>query len=301
MESRLHGRHVCINLINDTGHEGAVCNKFSGLMQTLVGNELRYVYFNFHKECARMNWGRLSRLMDTVHADVVTQGCFVLENRGSVAQIHSFQRGVFRTNCIDCLDRTNVVQNMLARQALDLQLKQMQLVPPSTGLSDLGSFEKTFKALWADNGDTLAEQYGGSGALKGDFTRTGQRTFKGLLRDGALSLLRYYRNNFADGPRQDAIDLLLGNHTVNGGEGVSTPSPFARRGMYGVSVMLLLALIVLSCMLSAILVVQPPGYHVQSHWSYWAAWVILVLSFAQLVSSRHGDLVSLPALGKSGS
>ena len=42
---------------------------------------------------------------------------------------------------------------------------------------------------------------------------------------------RYYRNNFADGPRQDAIDLLLGNHTVNGGEGVSTPSPFARRGM----------------------------------------------------------------------
>ena len=44
-------------------------------------------------------------------------------------------------------------------------------------------------------------RYGGSGALKGDFTRTGQRTFKGLLRDGALSLLRYR-------PVSQALSLL---------------------------------------------------------------------------------------------
>ena len=66
----------------------------------------------------------------------------------------------------------------------------MKLAAPSTGLSDLGLFEKTFKSLWADNGDQLAVQYGGSGALKGDFTRLGKRTFKGLMRDGALSMLR---------------------------------------------------------------------------------------------------------------
>lgn len=33
------------------------------------------------------------------------------------------QEGVFRTNCIDCLDRTNVVQSLLARESLQLQLK----------------------------------------------------------------------------------------------------------------------------------------------------------------------------------
>ena len=30
----------------------------------------------------------------------------------------SLQEGVFRTNCIDCLDRTNVVQGLLARKNL---------------------------------------------------------------------------------------------------------------------------------------------------------------------------------------
>lgn len=33
------------------------------------------------------------------------------------------QEGIFRTNCIDCLDRTNVVQSLLARESLQLQLK----------------------------------------------------------------------------------------------------------------------------------------------------------------------------------
>lgn len=32
------------------------------------------------------------------------------------------QQGVFRTNCIDCLDRTNVVQSMLARKCLEAQM-----------------------------------------------------------------------------------------------------------------------------------------------------------------------------------
>lgn len=30
----------------------------------------------------------------------------------------NLQKGVFRTNCMDCLDRTNVVQSVLARQLL---------------------------------------------------------------------------------------------------------------------------------------------------------------------------------------
>ena len=35
----------------------------------------------------------------------------------------SVQQGVFRTNCIDCLDRTNVVQSMLGRRSLLAQLQ----------------------------------------------------------------------------------------------------------------------------------------------------------------------------------
>ena len=32
------------------------------------------------------------------------------------------QRSVFRTNCMDCLDRTNVVQAAIARQVAEVQV-----------------------------------------------------------------------------------------------------------------------------------------------------------------------------------
>lgn len=33
------------------------------------------------------------------------------------------QDGTFRSNCMDCLDRTNVIQSLLARRALQSQLQ----------------------------------------------------------------------------------------------------------------------------------------------------------------------------------
>ena len=42
----------------------------------------------------------------------------------------SVQQGVFRTNCIDCLDRTNVVQSMLAQRSLQEQLQVCVMLLP---------------------------------------------------------------------------------------------------------------------------------------------------------------------------
>lgn len=43
----------------------------------------------------------------------------------------SLQEGVFRTNCVDCLDRTNVVQGLLARHALEALLAQLGVLGPA--------------------------------------------------------------------------------------------------------------------------------------------------------------------------
>lgn len=50
---------------------------------------------------------------------------------------------------------------------------------------------KKFHLLWADNGDAISQQYAGTGALKGDFTRTGERNFAGLMKDGVKSANRF--------------------------------------------------------------------------------------------------------------
>lgn len=64
--------------------------------------------------------------------------------------------------------------------------------------------------MWADNADVVSKAYSGTGALKTDYTRTGRRTNEGLMQDGINSIMRYVKNNFLDGPRQDAYDLVTG-------------------------------------------------------------------------------------------
>lgn len=59
-----------------------------------------------------MRWDRLSILLDRLGHEQDDFSYFLLTRDGTVV---SQQDGVFRTNCIDCLDRTNVVQSMLAR------------------------------------------------------------------------------------------------------------------------------------------------------------------------------------------
>ncbi|KKY17403.1 putative synaptojanin 2 [Phaeomoniella chlamydospora] len=113
------------------------------------------------------------------------------------------QEGVFRTNCLDCLDRTNLVQSMISQMALESFLSHRG----ETGSSD---FWMRHSSLWADNGDTLSKIYAGTGALKSSFTRHGKMSFAGAIADVRKSATRLYVNNFADKARQNTIDLLLG-------------------------------------------------------------------------------------------
>lgn len=75
----------------------------------------RYEAFDFHHECRGMRWDRLSILLDRVQAEQEEYAYFLLLKDGTVG---AQQDGVFRTNCIDCLDRTNVLQSLLARRNL---------------------------------------------------------------------------------------------------------------------------------------------------------------------------------------
>lgn len=74
-----------------------------------------------------------------------------------------FQSGVLRTNCIDCLDRTNVAQYAYGLAALGRQLHAMGLTnePKVDGDSSIAA---ALMELYQSMGDALAQQYGGSAA-----------------------------------------------------------------------------------------------------------------------------------------
>lgn len=42
-------------------------------------------------------------------------------------------------------------------------------------------------------------------------SRTGKRSTEGALQDGVNSVMRYVKNNFLDGSRQDSYDLVTGS------------------------------------------------------------------------------------------
>uniref|UniRef100_A0A8C1KY60 SAC1 like phosphatidylinositide phosphatase b n=1 Tax=Cyprinus carpio TaxID=7962 RepID=A0A8C1KY60_CYPCA len=199
-----YGKQVILNLVNQKGSEKPLEQAFAKMVNRLGNGMIKYVAFDFHKECSRMRWHRLQILVDMVAEMQNEFGYFLVDSDGTV-QLQ--QDGTFRSNCMDCLDRTNVIQSLLARREVNSCLVDLRCHswPFCSAL---------FPAAWADNANACAKQYTGTGALKTDFTRTGRRTQWGLLMDGWNSMIRYYKNNFSDGFRQDSIDLFLGNYAV---------------------------------------------------------------------------------------
>jgi hypothetical protein len=108
-------------------------------------DSIEHVWFDFHAECKGGRYDHLSQLLELVVPTLNDQGyfCAVLstatrENESIIASssaktpphrmedenainprsswaVRSLQDGVVRTNCMDCLDRTNVVQSMFGR------------------------------------------------------------------------------------------------------------------------------------------------------------------------------------------
>lgn len=208
----IYGKQVIINLVNQKGSEKPLEQAFATMVSSLGSGMIRYVAFDFHKECKNMRWDRLGILLDQVAEMQDELSYFLVDASGNVV---TSQEGVFRSNCMDCLDRTNVIQSLLARRSLQAQLQRLGVLHVGQKIEEQDEFEKIYKNAWADNANACAKQYAGTGALKTDFTRTGKRTQLGLIKDGWNSLIRYYKNNFSDGFRQDSIDLFLGNYSVD--------------------------------------------------------------------------------------
>jgi len=74
-----------------------------------------------------------------------------------------FQSGVLRTNCIDCLDRTNVAQYAYGLEALGRQLQAMEMSDEPKVDPD-SSIAVALMEMYQGMGDALAQQYGGSAA-----------------------------------------------------------------------------------------------------------------------------------------
>ena len=89
------------------------------------------------------------------------------------------QQGVVRTNCLDCLDRTNYVQSRVALRACRHFLERFSNEATNSLIKDKQLLDfpvneqypllRGFNELWADNGDAISTLYTGIGSTHTEY------------------------------------------------------------------------------------------------------------------------------------
>ncbi|KAK0728398.1 SacI homology domain-containing protein [Lasiosphaeria miniovina] len=206
-----YGALQIVNLVEKHGVEAVIGEQYERNIQRLNeesgsdAEKVAFEWFDFHAVCRGMKFEKVSLLLQILGSKLESFGSTVSVDD----QVTSKQAGVLRTNCMDCLDRTNVCQSSFAKYMLDVQLKEQGF-----DMSLQRDQENVwFNTLWADNGDSISKQYASTGAMKGDYTRTRKRNYRGALTDAGLSLTRLFNGMFNDFFVQTTIDFLLGNVT----------------------------------------------------------------------------------------
>jgi hypothetical protein len=185
-----YGAVQVVNLVEKHGVEAPIAELYEQSIQRLNeesgsgAEKVGFEWFDFHAVCRGMKFENVSFLLQTLGSTLDRFGSSVSVD----GQVVATQKGVLRTNCMDCLDRTNVCQSSFAKYMLDSQLKE-QGFDMSAQQDQQNAW---FNTLWADNGDAISKQYASTGAMKGDYTRTRKRDYRGALTDAGLSLTRLF-------------------------------------------------------------------------------------------------------------
>ncbi|CAN1136074.1 Phosphoinositide phosphatase SAC4 [Linum perenne] len=148
---------------------------------------------------------------DVNNLGIKTRGFASDPNENHSCKKPMFQKGVLRTNCIDCLDRTNVAQFSYGLAALGCQCHALGVLDSSK--IDLDApLTHQLMGFYENMGDTLAHQYGGSAAHNKIFSeRRGQWKAATQSQEFFRTLQRYYSNAYMDAQKQDAINVFLGH------------------------------------------------------------------------------------------
>lgn len=151
------------------------------------------------------------------------------------------QEGVFRVNCIDCLDRTNVTMTNLSLVFIDQLLKRIrnaqkqkyntqddqetdkQVEIEINDLFELNDLIKiSLKDFWVKTGDVLSLQYTGTESNISRVTKDNKKGLIGKLEQWHVGVSRYYQYLLHDDFKHECILSLQGKH------------PFLHHPAYGI-------------------------------------------------------------------
>ena len=103
---------------------------------------------------------------------------------------------------MDCLDRTNTAQFVIAKVALGMQLYALGYISEPHVQYDTDC-SRMLEAMFEDHGDTLALQYGGSQLIHRIKSYRKESKWTNRANDITQTLRRYYSNALNDFEKQN--------------------------------------------------------------------------------------------------
>uniref|UniRef100_A0A0N5A7W6 phosphoinositide 5-phosphatase n=1 Tax=Syphacia muris TaxID=451379 RepID=A0A0N5A7W6_9BILA len=203
-----YGGITIVDLLGSKEGERILTQAYKTQHQNSSHKDVEFIAFDYHAQM-KTSKKSISFLMDKLKPKLKQFGFFHVDNE----RLLRSQCGVLRTNCLDCLDRTNAVQTCVGLQVshcIDNILlinrfffvlgAQLRCLPPEVLKPNIiARFEELLKDLWQKNGDFCSVIYAGTGALEG----------KSKFKDAGRSLARTIQNNLMDASKQESFDLLL--------------------------------------------------------------------------------------------
>ena len=141
--------------------------------------------------------------------------CFIPYILANNTYLLSLQNGVIRSNCIDCLDRTNVYQQIIGTAVVIIQLRFFGVdskEPENENDEIYGVLTEIYKNM----GNVLSNQYAGSEAHKQTIKDDRSKVTKimGKFPEMFNTFKRYFNNSFNDANKQSRINLFLGKYQI---------------------------------------------------------------------------------------
>ncbi|KAI6654976.1 synaptojanin-1 isoform X3 [Oopsacas minuta] len=213
--TRRYGRILILDLLGIRESEFQLKTEFKQHLKSNsdLKESVKYVNFDFLELCKGGKRDKLDVLWnsDLLNFVQATSCYFERINQLNQLMVVSGQSGVVRTNCFDCLDRTNALQTYIglkmAQAMTDLILKDIRVDSDRTNMSQWeGRIEETFASLWHHNGNNLSRLFTGTTALHSSHT-------KSKLSDKGASVARFVNASLLEGLMQEGFALLLGQST----------------------------------------------------------------------------------------
>ena len=205
-----------INLLNQKKKgEAPIIMNFEKQIKFRKGNKtFRYYYFDMQNQCQRDNYSKIDYLIQNIEPAInVFQ--FYSEDL-STHEVLKHQKGTTRTNCLDCLDRTNVIQTRISwlvcqkmLSYLNLNIQNIFNIEEKFFTLTNNKFKESFKDIWAENGDQISIQYAGTASTITTVTKTGGHNLMGIIQHGIATVSRIYQGSFEDYFKQECIDTFL--------------------------------------------------------------------------------------------